>query len=55
MVFAAVLVSAWNAEAAEYRQLETVKKLSASTQIPGCRAFPSGSVTGWNLGSMANS
>ena len=26
-------------EVAEYRQLETDKKLSASTQVPGCWAF----------------
>jgi hypothetical protein len=41
--------------AAQYRQFETDKKLSASTQVHGCWAFLSGSVFGWDLGGMANS
>jgi len=58
MVLAALQVSALkgvNRNAAQYRQLETDKKLSASTQVPGCWPFLSGNVTGWDLGSMTNS
>ena len=58
MVLAALQVSALkgvNRNAAQYRQLETDKKLSASTQVPGCWAFLSGGAFGWDLGGMANS